>query len=105
MQTKVQHKSKTERLAHKEAWQQSGLSKAAYSKQHQINYVTFCSWFAKQQPNISKEVAPKFIPVEVSASDATVPDSFATLSYSSGVRVELHNYVSASFLKQLITCK
>lgn len=105
MQTNVQHKTKEERHAHMQAWQQSGISKAAYSKQHQINYVTFCGWFTKQPSQISNEVAPKFIPVEVTTPDIPAPDSFATLSYSSGVRVELHSHVSASFLKQLITCK
>lgn len=103
MQTNVPHKSKAERNAHVEAWQQSGISKAAYSKQHQINYVTFCSWFVKAQSQNSNDVAQKFIPVEVVPLDT--PTSFATLTFSNGLTVELHKFVNASFLKQLITCK
>lgn len=105
MQTNVQYKSKTERNAHMEAWRQSGISKSAYSKQHQINYVTFCSWFVKAQSQNSNDVAQKFIPVELTAPATPSLDSFATLTFSNGLTVELHNYVSASFLKQLITCK
>lgn len=105
METKQQHKTKTERLGHMESWEQSGMSKAAYSKEHQINYVTFCSWFTKMQSQNTNAVAQKFIPVEVTSTDVPAPASFATLTFSTRLRIELHSAVSASFIKQLIACK
>ena len=103
MQTSNTHLSKAEREAHKSAWQQSGLSKTEYCKQHQLRYYTFCSWFKKAR--VQKETtAQKFIPLEVVTHSAAV-SPFATVRYADQVIVDLHREVSATFIKQLITCR
>lgn len=49
------------------AFDRSGLSAAAFARQHQLNYTTFCGWRhrrAKLNP------APAFVPVELTAPPA-----------------------------------
>ena len=104
MQTNTVHRTKAERQGHIEAWHQSGLSKREYCKEHEINFMTFYSWFKKPKQQNSKPAEQKFIPVEVTAAD-TCASAFATLTFSNELTLELHREVSAQFLKHLIACK
>lgn len=105
MQTNTVHRTKAERQGHIEAWQQSGLSKREYCKEHEINFMTFYSWFKKPRLENSKHAEQKFIPVEVTAIGTPATAAFATLTFSNHLTVELHTEVSAQFLKHLIACK
>ena len=105
MQTNTVHRTKAERQGHIEAWHQSGLSKKDYCKEHEIKFMTFYSWFKKPRLEDSKHPEQKFIPLEVAATDAPATASFATLTFSNQLTLELHHEVSAHFLKQLIACK
>src|SRR5881296_1474687 len=91
--------SKEERQAHIDAWQQSHLSRKAYCEQHQIKYLTFCSWITKQQPK-SKAAESKFIPVQFS-EPMQKTSGFATVVFSH-CTVQLHERVEASYLQKLI---
>ena len=50
------------------AFDRSGLSAAAFARQQQINYTTFCGW--RQRRDTAP--APEFIEVEVPARDVSV---------------------------------
>lgn len=51
-------------------WQQSGLSKAAYCRQFELNSTSFYKWFAKFQrtdraTKKALSVSPAFVPVKI----------------------------------------
>jgi hypothetical protein len=46
------------------AFDRSGLSAAAFARQHQLNYTTFCGW---RQRQVKVKAAPDFVQVEVAA--------------------------------------
>jgi hypothetical protein len=48
------------------AFDRSGLSAAAFARQHQINYTTFCGWRQRRD----KTRAPAFVQVELPESGA-----------------------------------
>lgn len=103
MQTNRQHSTKAERQAHIDAWQQSQLSQQNYCKQTGINYYTFNSWITKQK--LKPTQASTFLKVEAAPEPDSPTENFATLTFSNQLTLELHQEVSAQFLKQLITCK
>ena len=51
------------------AFERSGLSAAAFAREHGIGYSTFCGWLHRQAKARS---SPTFVEVEVSAADRTV---------------------------------
>jgi hypothetical protein len=51
------------------AFDRSGLSGAAFARQHQINYMTFCGW---RQRRDKAQASPGFIEVELPASAVPV---------------------------------
>jgi hypothetical protein len=51
------------------AFDRSGLSAAAFARQHQLNYTTFCGWRQRQAKG---KAPPGFIQVEVAAPSAPV---------------------------------
>ena len=104
METNKLHSTKAERQGHIDAWHQSGLSQQTYCKQVGVNYYTFNSWITKQK---FKPTEPnKFLKLEIADAAEPVPaKTFATLIFSNGLTMQLHREVSATFLKQLLTCK
>ena len=50
------------------AFDGSGLSAAAFARQHQLNYTTFCGW---RQRRAKSKISPAFVQVEV--TPATTP--------------------------------
>ncbi len=51
------------------AFEDSGLSAAAFAREHGIGYTTFCGWRHRQAQS---QPIPAFVEVEVSAADRTV---------------------------------
>lgn len=90
--------SKEQRQQHIAQWKQSQLSRAAYCREHQINYLTFCSWISKGQPREIRSSA--FIPVEITETVQRLAH-FATLNFS-GCTLQLHERVEAVYLQKLI---
>jgi hypothetical protein len=45
-------------------FEQSGLSAAAFARQHQIRYTTFCGWRTRRSPS---QRPPPFVEVELAA--------------------------------------
>jgi hypothetical protein len=51
------------------AFERSGLSAAAFTRQHRLNYTTFCGW---RQRRAKIKSPPAFVEVEVPAATAPV---------------------------------
>ena len=56
--------SQTQRARLLAAFERSGLSAAAFARQHRLHYTTFCGWRARQN---KARPAPGFVQVELSA--------------------------------------
>ena len=103
MQATKQHSTTSQRQQHIDAWNQSGLSQQDYCKQTGINYYTFNSWITKMHMKPSGAV--KFMPVEIAPYNQPASQKFATLTMSNQTIIELHQSVSAHFIKQLAGCR
>lgn len=62
------YKSQSDRRAfwesHVHAWQISGLSKARYCREHELNYQQFIYWAPKTRQTTKSQI-PKFLPVAI----------------------------------------
>jgi hypothetical protein len=75
---------------------QSKLSRAAYCRQHDVNYDRFCYWhkrLSKQKPN-------KLLPVEVVTS--TVPEVQCTLEFTNGARLFIYSQQSLDYILKVL---
>ena len=89
-------------INHIEGWQHSGLSQAAYCRQHNLNANSFTgrlSEFRKQKNSTS----PKFIPVQVNVDEE--PSLTDVLVFTvKDCRLELPTTVSAQWLADFFRC-
>jgi len=89
-------------LNHIEGWQRSGLSQAAYCRQHDLNANSFTgrlSEFRKKAGSVSSEL----IPVQVSV-DKEPPSTNNLVLSVNNCRLELPAPVSAQWLADLLRC-
>lgn len=91
--------TKEQQQHHITVWRQSQLSRAAYCREHNINYLTFCSWISKG--HTKETTTSSFIPIEVKDTVQPVAN-FATLSFCNRCTLQLHERVEASYLHKLI---
>ncbi|HHL2500966.1 TPA: transposase [Yersinia enterocolitica] len=56
--------SPSERQQHLDTWQQSGLSKKHYCRQHNLNPATFYYWLKHHQVDATVTVPSAFIPAQ-----------------------------------------
>jgi transposase-like protein len=76
--------SQTQRAQLLAAFERSGLSAAAFARQHRVHYTTFCGWRQRQtQANPS----PGFVQVELSASPPAVAELVLELGPAARVRI------------------
>jgi hypothetical protein len=73
------------------AFDRSGLSAAAFARQHGLNYTTFCGWRGRQAKS---KTSPVFVQVEVAAPVAPVElvielDGSARLRLTSASQLDL----------------
>lgn len=90
--------------AHINAWQSSGLSQAAYCRQHQLTYSTFsarlCEFRAQSK---TSPLAPSvLLPIHVQPPLSL--EASLVLHHARGHRLELPAGVSASWLAELWRC-
>lgn len=89
---------------HIDAWQSSGLSQAAYCRQHQLTYSTFsarlCEFRARAKS--SPPAPPLLLPIHVKPPPS--PEVSLVLHPARGHRLELPAGVSASWLAELWRC-
>ena len=80
-------------------WQASGLAQKSFCEQQDLKYNTFYYWY-KQFRRSESSQQDAFVPVSFSQTPAAV---FASVVFSSGSSVQLHQVVSAQYLKELIS--
>jgi hypothetical protein len=90
-------------IKHIESWQSSGLTQAAYCRQHRINPNTFSSWlgFYKNQA----PVPAVLIPVQVEpVHPVRQAADLLVLRHARGHRLELPATQSAQWVAELLRC-
>jgi transposase-like protein len=75
--------SPTQRAQLLAQFERSGLSAAAFARQHRLRYTTFCNWRQRQG---SANPSPDFVQVELSPPPASVE---LVLELGAGVRVRI----------------
>ena len=78
------------------AFERSGLSAAAFARQHRLHYTTFCNWRQRQGP--AKPV-PDFVQVELSPPLAAVE---LVLELGAGARVRITDARQIELAAQLL---
>ena len=87
--------------SHIESWQRSGLSQAAYCRQHGLNPNTFSSrlhHFRSREKAQNRELIPVQVQLAATASGVMV------LRHTKGHRLELPVTVSPRWLAELLQC-
>ena len=86
------------------AWQTSGLSQAAYCRQHQLIYSTFSARLCefRAEATTSPSSPPVLLPIHVQPQSS--PEAGLVLHHAKGHRLELPAGVSASWLAELWRC-
>jgi hypothetical protein len=88
---------------HIESWQNSGLSQAAYCRQHGIHPNTFSSWLGFYKNQAPAPTA--LIPVRVEATPLVQQEpNLLVLRHASGHRLELPATQSAQWVAELWQC-
>lgn len=89
-------------LNHIDGWQRSGLSQAAYCRQHGLNANSFTGRLSEYRKK-TDSATPKLIPVQVKADEE--PSSTINLVFTTNnCRLELPATVSAQWLADLLQC-
>ncbi len=89
-------------LNHIEGWQRSGLSQAAYCRQHDLNANSFTGRLSEFRKKLNA-VTPDLIPVQVNVDEE--PSSTANLVLTvNNWRLELAAPISAQWLADLLRC-
>ena len=87
---------------HVETWQASGLSQAAYCREHKLNAKTFSNWLRIYRIEQTDTKVPTIIPVTIkSAASSTEPLHLCT---ASGHLLQLPANVSPKWLGELLKC-
>ena len=68
------------------AFDRSGLSGAAFAREHQINYTTFCGWRQRRDRAAGSPGAPQFVEVELPSA---VTASLSSLIVEVGAKIRL----------------
>lgn len=85
-----------------EQWQQSGLTKKAYCLQQSIKHHSFYYWYKRyrQQHAQADGNSSSFIKLQL---EKPVISGSAEIHFPGGIRIILHEPVSSSYLKSLIS--
>lgn len=71
-------------------WSASGLSAAAFCRQHELNYPAFCKWrAAAKNPSPSQSTQPHFIPLAQLAPENPPHGWHIVLQLAPGVELRL----------------
>lgn len=80
-------------------WEKSGLNQKAFCQQHNIVYSSFHYWY-KRFRDVDPPASGGFVALQISDVQASI---FASLIFSGGGRVQLHQVVSPQYLKELLS--
>lgn len=88
---------------HVEAWQASGMSQAAYCREHELNTKTFTNWLRiyRNEQQLDSG-APALIPVEIKSTVSSTGS--LCLRWPDGRLLELPVNVSPQWLGELLKC-
>lgn len=89
---------------HIAAWHSSGLSQAAYCREHELNAKTFGNWLRIYQLEKKDSQMPAMIPLTINAEPSSVHSHSLYLRSSSGHALELPTDVSPQWLGELLKC-
>lgn len=95
-QTRITGETATEReqfwKEHAKLQRQSGLSRKAYSLQHQLNYDQFGYWEGKwRQQKVASRLLPVHLNRSVKPNNIQRPDTICTLIFKSGHELKIHD--------------
>ena len=85
---------KADRLAHVELWRASGVSRAAYCRQHDLKYATFLTWF-------KEEAAPLASGKFITLSEKGVPSGGISISFPNGIQLDYKGKLTESLIQYL----
>lgn len=91
-----------QQIRHIKAWQVSGLTQAAYCRDHGLNSKTFGNWLRAYRDVQKNHQPTSLIPVRI-ISTTPVSDNLK-LRCSSGHTLELPADVSPQWLSELLKC-
>jgi len=80
-------------------WQVSGLSQKSFCKQSNVAYCNFHYWY-KRFRDVDPAAGPGFAPLQISAIETGI---FASVIFSSGHTIQLHQAVHSDYLKELLS--
>ncbi len=93
--------SKSKHLQHISIWKASGLTQAAYCRQHGLNAKTFSRWLRLSQ---APSQPPALVPVNIVPDDATPVSRDIRLQLRQGYSLDLPVTVSPIWLAELLQC-
>jgi hypothetical protein len=79
-------------------WQGSGVSQKTFCEQYKISYSNFHYWY-KRFRDVDPASSSGFVPLQISDISA---DIFASIIFSSGHTLRLHQAVNPDYLKELL---
>lgn len=91
-------------LQHVSTWRTSGLTQAAYCREHQLNATTFNGWILREPGLLPATVPLTAIPVVIKPSTPVVSSapSSMVLQHRSGWQLSLPADVQITWLAQLL---
>ena len=89
-------------LNHIEGWQRSGLSQAAYCRQHDLNANSFTGRLSEFRKK-GNSATPELIPIQVKVDEEPSSTNKLVLTVNNG-RLELPTPISAQWLADLLRC-
>jgi transposase-like protein len=90
------------RRIHIEAWQNSGMSQAAYCREHDLNTKTFGNWVRKHRRAGQGVRSPALVPVTI--KPMLMPANTLRLRGRGDHVLELPSTVSPHWLGELLKC-
>src|SRR5580700_5466182 len=93
-----QSTSREEMFSKIREWQQSGLSQKMFCEECHISYSNFHYWY-KRFRELDSTPSSGFVPLQISGMSTGI---FASVVFSRGYTLQIHQAVSADFIKELL---
>lgn len=89
---------------HINAWKSSGLSQAAYCRQHQLTYTTFSARLSELRAQVKSSPSAPAVLLPIHVQPHPSPEVGLVLHHAKGHRLVLPVGVSATWLAELLRC-
>jgi hypothetical protein len=94
--------SRADWLEHVSTWRTSGLTQAAYCRDHQLNATTFNGWILRGRVNSPATVPLTTVPIAIEPGPASPSALSIVLQHGSGWQLTLPKDVRITWLVQLL---